>query len=54
MRRARPAAGFTYLTILFVVAIMGVGLALAGHAERHLLANRVEEVGVGPADVGVG
>ena len=24
-------AGFTYLTILFVVAIMGVGLALVGH-----------------------
>jgi len=30
MRRKRPAAGFTYLTILFIVAIMGVGLALAG------------------------
>ncbi|MDX1376794.1 MAG: type II secretion system protein [Burkholderiales bacterium] len=26
----RRAAGFTYLTILFVVALMGVGLALAG------------------------
>jgi len=26
----RSAAGFTYLTILFVVAIMGVGLALVG------------------------
>jgi len=30
MRSRRTAAGFTYLTILFVVAIMGVGLALAG------------------------
>jgi type II secretory pathway pseudopilin PulG len=30
MRRVRKAAGFSYLTILIVVAIMGVGLALAG------------------------
>ena len=30
MRKKRTAAGFTYLTILFIVAIMGVGLALAG------------------------
>jgi len=28
--RARCCGGFTYLTILFVVAIMGVGLALVG------------------------
>ena len=28
--RARPCGGFTYLTILFIVAIMGVGLALVG------------------------
>jgi type II secretory pathway pseudopilin PulG len=27
---ARRTGGFTYLTILFIVAIMGVGLALAG------------------------
>lgn len=26
----RPSPGFTYLTILFVVALMGAGLALAG------------------------
>jgi type II secretory pathway pseudopilin PulG len=29
-RGPQAAAGFTYLTILFVVAIMGVGLALVG------------------------
>jgi type II secretory pathway pseudopilin PulG len=28
---ARRAGGFTYLTILFIVAIMGIGLALVGH-----------------------
>src|SRR5205807_712603 len=27
---ARRAGGFTYLTVLFIVAIMGIGLALAG------------------------
>ncbi len=27
----RRTAGFTYLTVLFIVAIMGVGLALVGH-----------------------
>jgi type II secretory pathway pseudopilin PulG len=42
MRRARPAAGFTYLTILFVVAIMGVGLALAGEV-WHTAAVRERE-----------
>jgi len=42
MRRSRPAAGFTYLTILFVVAIMGVGLALAGEV-WHTAAMRERE-----------
>jgi len=42
MRRPRPAAGFTYLTILFVVALMGVGLALAGEV-WHTAAMRERE-----------
>jgi len=42
MRRARPVGGFTYLTILFVVAIMGVGLALAGEV-WHTAATRERE-----------
>jgi type II secretory pathway pseudopilin PulG len=42
MRRRRPAAGFTYLTILFVVAIMGIGLALTGEV-WHTAALRERE-----------
>jgi type II secretory pathway pseudopilin PulG len=42
MRRLRYAAGFTYLTILFVVAIMGLGLALAGEV-WHTAAVRERE-----------
>jgi type II secretory pathway pseudopilin PulG len=42
MRRPRPAAGFTYLTILFVVALMGLGLALAGEV-WHTAAMRERE-----------
>ena len=42
MRRLKAAAGFTYLTILFVVAIMGVGLALAGEV-WHTAAMRERE-----------
>jgi type II secretory pathway pseudopilin PulG len=38
----RQQAGFTYLTILFVVAIMGVGLALAGQV-WHTAAVRERE-----------
>lgn len=38
----RRNAGFTYLTILFVVAIMGVGLALAGEV-WHTAAVRERE-----------
>jgi type II secretory pathway pseudopilin PulG len=32
----RRDSGFTYLTVLFIVAIMGVGLALAGHVWQTL------------------
>lgn len=39
MRRAR---GFTYMTILFVVAMMGAGLALVGEV-RHTAAMREKE-----------
>lgn len=39
MRRAR---GFTYLTVLFVVAILGAGLALAGEL-WHTMARREKE-----------
>jgi type II secretory pathway pseudopilin PulG len=42
MRRLRHAGGFTYLTILIVVAIMGVGLALAGEV-WHSAAMRERE-----------
>jgi type II secretory pathway pseudopilin PulG len=42
MRPPRPAAGFTYLTILFVVAIMGIGLALTGEV-WHTAALRERE-----------
>lgn len=43
MRRGANAdAGFTYLTILFVVAIMGLGLALAGEV-WHTVALREKE-----------
>jgi type II secretory pathway pseudopilin PulG len=43
MRRTAGAdAGFTYLTILFAVAIMGVGLALAGEV-WHTAAMRERE-----------
>ena len=38
----RGAAGFTYLTVLFIVAIMGVGLALAG-AVWHTASRREKE-----------
>ncbi|MGH8701066.1 MAG: type II secretion system protein [Burkholderiales bacterium] len=38
----RGAAGFTYLTVLFVVAIMGVGLALTGEV-WHTAAVREKE-----------
>lgn len=33
-RRPRPQSGFTYLTVLFVVAFMGLGLAKAGQVYR--------------------
>jgi type II secretory pathway pseudopilin PulG len=39
----RRAAGFTYLTILFVVALMGLGLALVGEV-WHTAAVREREV----------
>lgn len=39
----RREAGFTYLTILFVVALMGAGLALAGEV-WHTAALREKEV----------
>ena len=42
MRRSRKAAGFSYLTILIVVAIMGVGLALTGEV-WHTAALRERE-----------
>jgi len=42
MRRNRYATGFTYLTVLFIVAIMGVGLALAGEV-WHTTAVREKE-----------
>lgn len=42
MRRIRRAAGFTYLTVLIVVAIMGVGLALVGEL-WHTAAARERE-----------
>ena len=42
MRPPRRAAGFTYLTILFVVAIMGIGLALTGEV-WHTAAMRERE-----------
>jgi type II secretory pathway pseudopilin PulG len=35
-QRAKRSGGFTYLTVLFIVAIMGVGLALAGHVWQTL------------------
>jgi type II secretory pathway pseudopilin PulG len=38
----RRAAGFTYMTILFIVAIMGVGLALVGEV-WHTAATREKE-----------
>jgi len=38
----RRAAGFTYLTILFIVALMGLGLALAGEV-WHTAALRERE-----------
>ena len=38
----RRVAGFTYLTVLFVVAIMGLGLALAGEV-WHTVALREKE-----------
>jgi len=42
MRRPRNVGGFTYLTILFVVALMGLGLALAGEV-WHTAALRERE-----------
>jgi type II secretory pathway pseudopilin PulG len=39
----RREAGFTYLTILFVIALMGTGLALAGEV-WHTVALREKEV----------
>ena len=42
MRRARTATGFTYLAILFVVALMGLGLALVGEV-WHTAAVRERE-----------
>lgn len=39
----RRAAGFTYLTVLFIVALMGVGLALVGEV-WHTAAVREREV----------
>jgi type II secretory pathway pseudopilin PulG len=40
--RLRGAAGFTYLTVLFIVAFMGVGLALTGEV-WHTAAARERE-----------
>jgi type II secretory pathway pseudopilin PulG len=34
MRRTRTQSGFTYLTVLFVVAFMGIGMAVAGKVYR--------------------
>jgi len=42
MAGSRAAAGFTYLTILFIVAIMGAGLALAGEV-WHTVSMREKE-----------
>ena len=39
----RRAAGFTYLTVLFIVALMGLGLALVGEV-WHTAAVREREV----------
>ena len=42
MRALRRVTGFTYLTVLFVVAIMGAGLALVGEV-WHTAAMREKE-----------
>ena len=41
-KSARRAGGFTYLTVLFIVALMGIGLALAGTV-WHTMALRERE-----------